>query len=51
MTTWIVPCNEKSYKHREAFASISTVDWKQSTNVDVGDVVYMYVGQSVGAYD
>ena len=49
MTTWIIPCNEKYYKHREAFEALDTIDWRQSTNVEVGDEVYIYVGQSVGA--
>lgn len=49
MTTWVIPCNEKYYKHREAFASLDYIDWRQSTNVAVGDEVYIYVGQSVGA--
>ena len=49
MTTWIIPCNEKYYKHREAFATLDYIDWRQSTNVEIGDEVFIYVGQSVGA--
>ena len=49
MATWIIPCNEKYYKHREAFNALDTIDWRQSKNVEVGDEVYVYVGQSVGA--
>ena len=49
MITWIIPCNEKLYKHREAFANLKTIDWRQSTNVNVDDTVFIYVGQSVGA--
>ena len=49
MTAWIIPCNEKYYKHREAFANLNTIDWRQSTNVEIGDEVYIYVGQTVGA--
>lgn len=49
MTSWIIPCNEKYYNHREAFATLKYIDWRQSTNVEVGDEVYIYVGQSVGA--
>ena len=49
MATWIIPCNEKYYKHREAFANLTTIDWRQSTNVEIGDEVYIYVGQTVGA--
>ncbi len=49
MAAWIIPCNEKYYKHREAFANLNTIDWRQSTNVEIGDEVYIYVGQTVGA--
>ncbi|MCI7359172.1 MAG: hypothetical protein MSK40_15920 [Parabacteroides sp.] len=49
MTSWVIPCNEKYYNHREAFANLEYIDWRQSTNVEIGDEVYIYVGQSVGA--
>ena len=49
MSTWIIPCNEKYYKHREAFTNLNTIDWRQSTNVEIGDEVYIYVGQTVKA--
>lgn len=49
MTSWIIPCNEKYYDHRGAFANLDFIDWRQSTNVEVGDEDYIYVGQSVGA--
>ncbi len=49
MTAWIIPCNEKYYRHREAFANLDYIDWRQSTKVKAGDIVYIYVGQSVGA--
>ena len=49
MAAWIIPCNEKYYRHREAFSNLKTIDWRQSTNVEIGDEVYIYVGQTVGA--
>lgn len=45
MTTWIIPCNEKYYDHKSAFANLETIDWRQSTNVEKGDTVYIYVGK------
>ena len=49
MNVWVIPCNEKNYNHREAFANLDHIDWRQSTNVEVGDEVYIYVGRPVGA--
>ena len=49
MNVWVIPCNEKHYNHREAFANLDHIDWRQSTNVEVGDEVYIYVGRPVGA--
>ena len=42
---WVIPCNEKYYDHRGAFANLNTIDWRQSTKVEVGDYVYIYVGR------
>lgn len=45
MTTWVIPCNERYYDHKSAFANLETIDWRQSTNVEKGDIVYIYVGR------
>ena len=42
---WIIPCNERLYDHRAAFENLEFIDWKQSTNVKIGDTVYIYVGR------
>jgi len=42
---WVIPCNEKYYDHRGAFANLDYIDWRQSTNVSVGDIIYIYVGR------
>ena len=48
MSTWVIPCNESKYDHRGAFSKLQCVDWRQSTNVEVGDIVYIYVGRPTG---
>lgn len=45
MATWVIPCNEKYYDHKSAFANLKTIDWRQSTKVERGDTVYIYVGK------
>lgn len=45
MAVWVIPCNEKYYDHKSAFANLKTIDWRQSTNVEKGDTVYIYVGK------
>jgi 5-methylcytosine-specific restriction protein A len=45
MTTWIIPCNTKYYDVIGAFSSLPRIDWKQSSKIDVGDEVFVYVGR------
>ena len=45
MTNWVIPCNERVYDHRGAFDKLTAVDWRQSTNINVGDQVFIYVGK------
>lgn len=45
MTSWIIPCNIKYYDVMGAFNKLSKLDWKQSTNIENGDLVYIYVGK------
>lgn len=42
---WVIPCNEKYYDHKGAFENLEFIDWRQSTNVSVDDIVYIYVGK------
>lgn len=46
---WIVPANPKYYDVEEDFKKSSYIDWKQSSNVRVGDTVYLYMGAPVSA--
>jgi hypothetical protein len=48
MTEWIITCNTGAYNVEGAFEKLNKIDWKQSTNVEVGDIIYIYVGAPVG---
>lgn len=41
---WLIPCNPKFYDIVGAFNRFDTIDWSQTNNTSVGDVVYIYVG-------
>lgn len=49
MTEWVITCNTKAYDVVGAFKKLDMVDWKQSTNVEVGDIIYIYVGAQIRA--
>lgn len=49
MTEWIITCNTQLYDVVGAFDKLDTIDWKQSKNIEVGDIVYIYVGEPIGA--
>jgi len=44
-TSWIVPCNIKYFDIIGLFKRQKLVCYKQSTNVEAGDVVFIYIGQ------
>lgn len=41
---WIVPANPKYYDIINCFSDTDTIVWKQSSNIEVDDIVYIYVG-------
>lgn len=41
---WIIPCNPKLYDIEGAFNKFETIDWRQTHNASIGDIVYIYVG-------
>lgn len=41
---WIVPANPKYYDLKDCFDKNGVTDWKQSSNIHVGDIVYIYLG-------
>lgn len=48
-TEWFVSGNPKYYDVIGAFRKLGKIDWKQSTNVSEGDIVYIYVSDSIQA--
>lgn len=46
---WIVPANPKYYDVIGAFENSTTILWKQSSNIIVGDEVYIYVAEPYSA--
>ena len=46
---WIVPANPKYYDVISAFEERDVVNWKQSSDVHIGDYVYMYVASPYSA--
>ncbi len=46
---WLVPANPKFYDIEAAFNKQKEIIWKQSGNIKVGDIAYMYVGAPISA--
>ncbi len=42
-TNWLIPANPKYYDVINCFNDTDIIFWKQSSNVNVGDLVYLYV--------
>lgn len=42
---WIIPCNPSKYDIIGAFSELNKINWKQSTKIKEGDIVYIYVGE------
>ena len=42
---WIVPANPKYFDIEKALQKNNTITWKQSTDIKIDDIVYIYVGQ------
>lgn len=40
---WIIPANPKYYDVIKCFDDTDTIMWKQSNNINVGDLIYLYV--------
>ena len=49
MANWVIPCSTASYDVIGAFQTLKKLDWKQSTNVEVGSLVYIYVSAPISA--
>lgn len=46
---WLIPSNPKYYDVVAAFQQEEVIEWKQSSDVRVGDLVYLYVGAPYSA--
>ena len=46
---WIIPANPKFYDVVGDFKKRNIIEWKQSSNVHVGDIIYMYVADPYSA--
>lgn len=46
---WVVPANPKYYDVFQGFQESDTILWKQSTNISVGDLIYLYLGAPYSA--
>lgn len=42
MMNWMISANGKIYDHVAAFDEFGYIDWRQTANFDIGDVVYIY---------
>ena len=46
---WIIPSNPKYFDIVGHFKKYKTSTWKQSSDINVGDIIYMYVGSPYSA--
>lgn len=46
---WVIPCNPRYYDIVGAFNNLNVIEWSQSTNMSIGDTVYIYVGEDYKA--
>lgn len=42
---WVIPCNPKYYDIVGAFSKFDVIEWSQTTNINAGDTVFIYVGE------
>lgn len=49
MQKWIIPCKLKYFNAIEAFKRFPSIDWVQNVNIEVGDLVYIYITMPLGA--
>lgn len=45
MTSWTIICNIDYYDIFSAFDKLEKIEWKQTTSIKVGDIVYIYIGK------
>ncbi|MBR3081581.1 MAG: hypothetical protein IKH06_01880 [Clostridiales bacterium] len=42
MTVWLISANSNTYNHVAAFNKWGYIDWKQSANYQINDIIYIY---------
>ncbi len=47
--TWIIPANPKYFDIEKELKEKNTIIWKQSTDIKINDIVYVYVGHPVSS--
>ena len=47
MTELFIPGNPKTYRAVQAFRDLKKVNWHQYGNINVNDIVYIYIGGNV----
>lgn len=47
MKKWIMSANPLIYNHRLAFEQQNYIDWKQTRNFEIGDIVYIYCTKTI----
>ena len=47
MEKWIISANSNYFDHSRAFHEKGYIDWKQTANYQVGDIVYLYVTKPI----
>ena len=48
-SNWLIPANPNYFDLKEAFDKNRIILWKQSSNIHVGDIVYIYVAKPVSS--
>lgn len=48
-SVWLIPANPQYFDIEAAFTNKNEIIWKQSSNIRVGDIAYMYVGAPISA--
>lgn len=46
---WVVPANTKRYDVIGHFKKYETITWRQTTDVEVHDIVYIYIGSPISS--
>lgn len=47
MEKWIISANSNYFDHSRAFHEKGYIDWKQTVNYKVGDIVYLYMTKPI----